>query len=268
MTLFLVSIHVPARGTTFFGGQRAGRELWFQSTFPQGERPSLDNAGVALRWFQSTFPQGERLRDNNICPLVIPVSIHVPARGTTVCLALAVRRLRVSIHVPARGTTYEVGEGQQTLLVSIHVPARGTTDIFHQFEIARDVSIHVPARGTTKIIADLNENLQVSIHVPARGTTAATVNLIDRIMFQSTFPQGERRRFDGRPAIIKGFNPRSRKGNDYDTVYVSGKKIGFNPRSRKGNDMHVRDQSDKTVVSIHVPARGTTVSSSSFAPMK
>ena len=217
MTLFLVSIHVPARGTTFFGGQRAGRELWFQSTFPQGERPSLDNAGVALRWFQSTFPQGERLRDNNICPLVIPVSIHVPARGTTVCLALAVRRLRVSIHVPARGTTYEVGEGQQTLLVSIHVPARGTTcrtdsmlrcrvcfnprsrkgnDTCHMQSSAHTIGFNPRSRkgNDDEAFGSCPYLAIVSIHVPARGTTEESgLIFCASTVFQSTFPQGERR---------------------------------------------------------------------------
>ena len=100
------------------------------------------------------------------------------------------------------------------------------------------------------------------------------------ILFQSTFPQGERpgaqpgdlggKRFN--PRSRKGndrlgrdikkekhsFNPRSRKGNDH----VDGKKkricFCFNPRSRKGNDWYSFYASICIAVSIHVPARGTT----------
>ena len=57
----LVSIHVPARGTTRLSLLQIIRRIWFQSTFPHGERRS--NPG-----FQRT---------------ALEVSIHVPARGTT-----------------------------------------------------------------------------------------------------------------------------------------------------------------------------------------
>ena len=58
------------------------------------------------------------------------------------------------------------------------------------------VSIHVPARGTTTFpeFVPLDDYV-VSIHVPARGTT--TLEMVQAavdMMFQSTFPHGERRR--------------------------------------------------------------------------
>ena len=80
----------------------------FQSTFPQGER---QNAEKIRKWrdsfnprsrkgndsrqkspissmhkFQSTFPQGERPRPGPSAPACPKVSIHVPARGTTVLI--------------------------------------------------------------------------------------------------------------------------------------------------------------------------------------
>ena len=125
--------------------------------------------------------------------------------------------------------------------------------------------------------------ISVSIHVPTRGTTTqswtfprwrscfnprsrkgndfwTTTGLrFTYTMFQSTFPQGERRVLIlfainksyvsihvpargtttiNRKTIVKNycFNPRSRKGNDW---LDSGKifdRSRFNPRSRKGND--------------------------------
>ena len=66
-------------------------------------------------------------------------------------------------------------------------------------------------------------------------------------MFQSTFPQGERRQ----PAYIRGlshcFNPRSRKGNDQCLSRICKPYTCFNPRSRKGNDI-VRLSSSYVIV--------------------
>ena len=55
------------------------------------------------------------------------VSIHVPARGTTMYFAEVARFNEVSIHVPARGTTSRGSAIYPLGYVSIHVPARGTT---------------------------------------------------------------------------------------------------------------------------------------------
>ena len=102
-----VSIHVPARGTTsilrrgkmhkegFNPRSRTGNDdntmvfisvsFLFQSTFPHGERPECQVLFLHFIQFQSTFPHGERRqRDYYIIPSSIHVSIHVPARGTTV----------------------------------------------------------------------------------------------------------------------------------------------------------------------------------------
>ena len=77
-----VSIHVPARGTTPGRAERQ-KAIWFQSTFPQGERP------------------GDNIQRQRLCC----VSIHVPARGTTEICRKQSAEHKVSIHVPARGTT-------------------------------------------------------------------------------------------------------------------------------------------------------------------
>ena len=59
-TIYYISIHVPAWGTTVLCGLTGGK-VGFQSTFPRGER-----------------------RDSVTChPLNIAISIHVPAWGTT-----------------------------------------------------------------------------------------------------------------------------------------------------------------------------------------
>ena len=55
-----VSIHVPARGTTRFNIIIKRNKLRFQSTFPRGERPWIEDAEKYIAEFQSTFPRGER----------------------------------------------------------------------------------------------------------------------------------------------------------------------------------------------------------------
>ena len=57
-----------------------------------------------------------------------PISIHVPARGTTKNLNLTAEAVKISIHVPARGTTQKPGVYFSYISISIHVPARGTTE--------------------------------------------------------------------------------------------------------------------------------------------
>ena len=110
-------------------------------------------------------------------------------------------------------------------------------------ELFSSVSIHVPARGTTGYDIYTYDNYGVSIHVPARGTT---------------------RRTGFHPARIRGFNPRSRKGNDKNvrkvytdidvSIHVPARgttgderaalqdRPGFNPRSRKGNDDKAKEE--------------------------
>ena len=56
------------------------------------------------------------------------------------------------------------------------------------------------------------------------------------------------------------FNPRSREGNDSISSRSSFAIESFNPRSREGNDdWRGGGTSGQRHVSIHVPARGTTV---------
>ena len=210
----------------------------FQSTFPRGERQKTiadlnENLQVSIhvpargttnsssshlrvRRFQSTFPRGERQYVRYILVSMSIVSIHVPARGTTETVGAVLRRWAVSIHVPARGTTKVRGSNPEFPYVSIHVPARGTTSL----------DIHI-----------LRLEGGVSIHVPARGTTEAGYNVPTILVFQSTFPRGERLGKKG-DVIIP---------TEFQSTFPRGERPVWNGAAVK-----------KTLVSIHVPARGTT----------
>ena len=188
----MVSIHVPARGTTASTRLVHCAYIWFQSTFPQGERPTEDDLACIQSVFQSTFPQGERQGASvpkPQCGRFNPRS----RKGNDKCTRNTVWVLRcfnprsrkgnddrgpdvlpdkwVSIHVPARGTTRSSTGSLVIDSVSIHVPARGTTQLCEFKRRVLDVSIHVPARGTTRSGSHGQAHRDVSIHVPARGTT-------------------------------------------------------------------------------------------------
>ena len=122
---------------------------------------------------------------------------------------------------------------------------------------------------------------KISIHVPTRGTTKKALGEKKKQIFQSTFPRGERlfflsqnhKKHDFNPRSHEGndtatnislhfpldFNPRSHEGND-ESPHAHYKKVAhFNPRSHEGNDSDSVYSSIGTMISIHVPTRGTTV---------
>ena len=125
--LINVSIHVPARGTTetlkrgslehsgFNPRSRTGNDYFlmqicyplhlFQSTFPHGERHTETAQHKDYTGFNPRSRTGNDLHLSINLFQLIPVSIHVPARGTTLCLPPWFAPFTVSIHVPARGTT-------------------------------------------------------------------------------------------------------------------------------------------------------------------
>ena len=86
------------------------------------------------------------------------------------------------------------------------------------------------------------------------------VQFISTMAFQSTFPQGERQGSDFFNSLLPYFNPRSRKGNDAFKLNTFFNRCNFNPRSRKGNDKDLSFSAHFYLISIHVPARGTTCS--------
>ena len=147
-------------------------EVVFQSTFPQGERPS-----------RARYDQWES-----------DVSIHVPARGTTRKGAGAMRRKRSFNPRSRKGNDMGWMEtvlrrkrfnprsrkGNDDFLRFTKLKASTFQSTFPQGERLRflhinkkevHVSIHVPARGTTSQKGKVKDMSYVSIHVPARGTT-------------------------------------------------------------------------------------------------
>ena len=214
--------------------------------------------------FRDCFNPRSRKGNDLFCLLplsLVRVSIHVPARGTTLI------RSQENIHWLCFNPRSRKGNdirspvaGSDRIRFQSTFPQGERRQIFNEIEDQIGVSIHVPARGTTSTsMFSVSTSIEVSIHVPARGTTLgqhaaynswfsfnprsrkgndnSAVNLSQHgWMFQSTFPQGERRSSNGSGTAGRCFNPRSRKGNDVNFVELT----------------------PDIIVSIHVPARGTT----------
>ena len=218
----------------------------FQSTFPRGER---QRQICASRGTTSFNPRSREGNDAAVscCRKGVGVSIHVPARGTTAVRRMLGKLKEVSIHVPARGTTASTpGIGYRYLKVSIHVPARGTTD-------------RARKRKYQKI---------VSIHVPARGTTVSRSLAIEPTVFQSTFPRGERQAISRSNTCYQVFQSTFPRGERRCINIPERQESCFNPRSREGNDLLGFFGVDgPDIVSIHVPARGTTYANDQTAEL-
>ena len=99
----------------------------------------------------------------------------------------------ISIHVPSWGTTVQNDVFVVSWDISIHVPSWGTTQGRQRIRIRAAISIHVPSWGTTPPNFGLYTIPIISIHVPSWGTTAAAMLTWPLLLFQSTFPRGERR---------------------------------------------------------------------------
>ena len=99
------------------------------------------------------------------------------------------------------------------------------------------ISIHVPAWGTT------NDNDDMSV-------SYSNFNPRSRVGNDHTSYMQERG--------TDNFNPRSRVGNDVTDQEWLLRPLHFNPRSRVGNDYFKGLMSHSSVISIHVPAWGTT----------
>ena len=194
MVIDIISIHVPAWGTTYIALISIANKVSFQSTFPRGERLAwiIDNYG-AIADFNPRSRVGNDVYPARKYKGYHAISIHVPAWGTTISGRCFPAPQFISIHVPAWGTTCVIYHILQVPQISIHVPAWGTT--IHHFKGFSVVDDFNPRSRVGNDVERLRsaDKMTISIHVPAWGTTAHNSEHGTRTGFQSTFPRGERR---------------------------------------------------------------------------
>ena len=100
------------------------------------------------------------------------------------------------------------------------------------------ISIHAPTRGATIVGAIGVHKLFISIHAPTRGATTNAGALVDLGIFQSTLPQGERRRKSYPPRLMDIFQ----------STLPQGERRLLSPVLNVDN-----------CISIHAPTRGATL---------
>ena len=212
-----ISIHVPAWGTT---ETDIIWKIWYSNFNPRsrvGNDRYISIGRCFVFRFQSTFPRGERLSFS--CPhlSLSTISIHVPAWGTTEIQSLFFGKFSISIHVPAWGTTFP-----EMCCFKQNKNFNPRSRVGNDLDDLQHLGLH----------------FTISIHVPAWGTTILYLLMMLCIVFQSTFPRGERREETLSDKLATGFQSTFPRGERlYRTVYITV----------------------YSKISIHVPAWGTTL---------
>ena len=166
--------------------------------------------------------------------------------------------MAISIHAPTRGATMRIGATQVVVTFQSTLPQgerrdsgahgtrlrnfnprshKGSDHKLRTKFFSMPISIHAPTRGATKAVLLLCSVCHISIHAPTRGATLLMpIGVSMDCQFQSTLPQGERRRSGSCPLQVLYFNPRSHKGSDRGLGADYTSCTDFNPRSHKGSD--------------------------------
>ena len=153
------------------------------------------------------------------------------------CHSMSLRDLHISIHVPAWGTT--IVNFLLTIILNHFNPRSRVGNDFIQI-------VYVRKEVTFQSTFPRGERRSAN-HAEER-----------KKLFQSTFPRGERPTTCSKTRDTRHFNPRSRVGNDPVASYSVLMELHFNPRSRVGNDIQIILDAPFSIISIHVPAWGTT----------
>ena len=131
---FVISIHVPSWGTTFFMPvEQLARHISIHVPSWGTTGPAVcDRFSIGL--FQSTFPRGERhsaMRNFRSDSYFNPRSLVGNDQSQSSLLLIQ----EISIHVPSWGTTAEPLLDHRYRAISIHVPSWGTTANFHKYSL-------------------------------------------------------------------------------------------------------------------------------------
>ena len=124
------------------------------------------------------------------------------------------------------------------LLVSIHVPTRGTTVLWPASPAA--LTCFNPRSHEGNDITSATALVWILLFQSTFPRGERQDNLNTRKVyhvFQSTFPRGERHNLIYKILAFDCFNPRSHEGNDISEMAKKPAERSFNPRSHEGNDI-------------------------------
>ena len=253
-SLNIVSIHAPAWGATSFVPLWKVT-VWFRSTLPRGERPTVVEQSRAIavsihapawgatprpspaepfRMFRSTLPRGERRRTDDRLRL-LRVSIHAPAWGAT--LRSDRRRandaFRSTLPRGERRGSRRLRAGPYGFDPRSRVGSDRCDGWTRCFATGFDPRSRVGSDGAPQRGA---AGAAVSIHAPAWGATSSSSPASASAVFRSTLPRGERPPEPSHERTCKRFDPRSRVGSDPAAYLLGLAWSRFDPRSRVGSD--------------------------------
>ncbi len=189
--------------------------------------------------FQSTSPRGGRREFMVDKILLLSISIHVPARGTT---------------CTSRSVSFDTGNFNPRPREGDDLPRGNFKTLAWEFQSTS------PRGGRQKWIVAIYLLFEISIHVPARGTTSdCPSSRCVHSEFQSTSPRGGRR-FSIRQSAC-GFPisihvPARGTTTIQEDTMKAGEFQSTSPRG--GRQISARRSIISDLISIHVPARGTT----------
>ena len=104
--------------------------------------------------------------------LIVIISIHAPAKGTTMIKMLADMFLRFQSTLPRRERRRHRRHDQiRTHNINPLTTEQNKSYKEDYINNKANISIHAPAKGTTGLDASSCGGVHISIHAPAKGTT-------------------------------------------------------------------------------------------------
>ena len=171
-------------------------------------------------------------------PVEVAVSIHAPAWGATVVVAIDGIDVVVSIHAPAWGATRVAYEVSHSNAVSIHAPAWGATFFEGWIDSDAESFQSMPPRGGQPFPINRRQVLQRFNPCPRVGGNKTTASArLRRDRFQSMPPRGGQREAGNCGRTRSGFNPCPRVGGNLGTAHEVRGGGGFNPCPRVGGNL-------------------------------
>ena len=166
MSGFVISIHAPPRGATYFWHVSACLSQ-FQFTPLREGRRNLDKRARRVKNFNSR-PSARGDSASRQCRASGSFQFTPLREGRHNGTYLDTRDIRISIHAPPRGATNHRTKIYIHFNISIHVPPRGATGQAATRKRRDDISIHAPPRGATRGGANRGADVQGFQFTPLR----------------------------------------------------------------------------------------------------
>ena len=214
--LFVISIHAPTRGATFFVAFSLLLYLHFN---PRSHEGSDGTDG------------GSRLN--------LPISIHAPTRGATTTKERYWIKSMISIHAPTRGAT-KVCTCKMFCNLNFNPRSHeGSDDKVCPVVLVCDISIHAPTRGATNCAWTIIKMDRFQSALPRGERLHLFPVVLDLHLFQSTLPRGERRIQEQILLPLHLFQSTLPRGERRKCMTFIGLTNDFNPRSHEGSDCNI-----------------------------